>query len=85
VVQDTFRKDLEDVGFIFNPYGPCVANKKFQGSQQTILFYVDDLKLSHKMKSVNDQFEKWLNGKYGKHRKRLLQLVARSTTTSEWN
>jgi hypothetical protein len=24
----TFRKDLEDIGFIFNPYDPCVANKK---------------------------------------------------------
>jgi hypothetical protein len=65
----TFRKDLEDIGFIFNPYDPCVANKKVQGSQQTILFHVDDLKSSHKMKSVNDQFEKWLNKKYGKHRK----------------
>jgi hypothetical protein len=27
----TFRKDLEDNGFIFNPYNPCVANKKVQG------------------------------------------------------
>jgi hypothetical protein len=65
----TFRKDLEDIGFVFNPYDPCVANKKVQGSQQTILFNMDDLKSSHKMKSVNDQFEKWLNEKYSKHRK----------------
>jgi hypothetical protein len=65
----TFRKDLEDIGFIFNPYDPCVANKKVQGSQQTILFHVDNLKSSHKMKLVNDRFEKWLNKKYGKHRK----------------
>jgi hypothetical protein len=50
----TFRKDLEDIGFIFNPYDPCVANKKVQGSQQTILFHVNDLKLSHKMNLVND-------------------------------
>jgi hypothetical protein len=51
----TFRKDLEDIRFIFNPYDPCVvANKKVQGSQQAILFHVDDLKSSHKMKSVND-------------------------------
>jgi hypothetical protein len=63
----TFRKDLEDIRFIFNLYDPCVANKKVQGSQQTILFHVDDLKLSHKMKSVNDRFEKWLNSKYGNH------------------
>jgi hypothetical protein len=49
-----FRTNLEDNGFVFNPYDPCVANKKVQGSQQTILFHVDDLKSSHKMKSVND-------------------------------
>jgi hypothetical protein len=53
----TFTKNLEDSGFIFNPYNPCVANKKVLGSQQTILFHVDDLKSSHKLKLVNDQFE----------------------------
>jgi hypothetical protein len=62
-----FRKDLEDNRFVFNPYGPCVANKKVQGLQQTIIFHVDDLKSSHKSKSVNDKFEKWLNSMYGKH------------------
>jgi hypothetical protein len=65
----TFRKDLEDIGFVFNPYNPCVANKKVQGLQQTILFHVDNLKLSHKLKSVNDKFEKCSNSMYGKHRK----------------
>jgi hypothetical protein len=63
----TFRKDLEDNGFIFNPYDPCVANKKVQGLQQTIVFHVDDLKSSHKSKSVNNKFEKWLNSIYNKH------------------
>jgi hypothetical protein len=65
----TFRKDLEDNGFIFNPYNPCVANKKVQGLQQTIVFHVDDLKSSHKSKLVNNKFEKWLNSMYGKHGK----------------
>jgi hypothetical protein len=63
----TFRKDLEDNGFIFNPYNPCVAKKKVQGSQQMIVFHVDDLKSSHKSKLVNNKFEKWLNSMYGKH------------------
>jgi hypothetical protein len=81
----TFRKDLEDIRFIFNPNDPaCVANKKVPGSQQTILFHVDNLKLSHKMKSVNDQFEKWLN-QSTVNMEMLPQLVARSTTTSGWN
>jgi hypothetical protein len=35
--------------------------------QQTIIFHVDDLKSSHKSKSVSNRFEKWLNSMYGKH------------------
>jgi hypothetical protein len=65
----TLRKDLEDNGFIFNPHNPCVANKKVQGLQQTIVFHVDDLKSSHKPKSVSNKFEKWLNSMYSKHEK----------------
>ena len=42
------RKDLEDLGFEVNPYDPCVANKMIEGSQFTIIWHVDDLKLSHK-------------------------------------
>ena len=34
-------------GFKINPYDPCVANKDVCGSQFTICWYVDDLKLSH--------------------------------------
>jgi hypothetical protein len=37
----TFRKELKDIGFVFNPYNPCVANKKVQGLQQRIVFHVD--------------------------------------------
>jgi hypothetical protein len=43
--------------------------KKVQGLQQTILVHVNHLKSSHKWKSVNDKFEKWLNSMYGKHGK----------------
>jgi hypothetical protein len=64
-----FKADLEGVGFIFNPYDPCVANKEVKGSQQTIIFHVDDLKSSHKDSSVNDEFEIWLNKLYGEHGK----------------
>jgi hypothetical protein len=63
----TFRKDLKDNGFIFYQYDPCVANKKVQGLQQTIVFHVDDLKSSHKSKSVNKKIENWLNSMYSKH------------------
>jgi hypothetical protein len=65
-----FRYELEQEGFIFNPYNPCVANRMKKGLQQTILFHVDDLKpSSHKDPKVNDEFEKWLQANYGQHGK----------------
>ena len=60
-----FRKDIETIGFKVNPYDPCVANRIVKGSQQTVCWHVDDLKSSHKLKEVNDEFLKWLNEKYG--------------------
>ena len=61
--------DLEEQGFKFNPYDPCVANRMIKGSQHTILFHFDDLKCSHKKKTVNDEFAKWLQETYGQHGK----------------
>jgi hypothetical protein len=62
-----FRNDLEEIGFVFNPYDPCVANRTIKGSQQTVRFHVDDLKSSHISSRVNDLFLVWLNKMYGKH------------------
>ena len=62
-----FRKDLEDEGFVFNAYNPCVANKLVGETQMTIKFYVDDLMSSHIDPTVNDDFLKFLNKKYGQH------------------
>ena len=42
------RKDMENKGIEVNPYDPCVANKMIDGSQFTIVWHVDDVKLSHK-------------------------------------
>src|SRR5210317_2369503 len=64
-----FRKDLEGIGFIFNNYDPCVANKKIDGKQLTIRFHVDDIMSSHVDPTVNDDFLIWLNRKYGEHGK----------------
>jgi len=50
------RKDLEQLGFKINPYDICVANKLINRKQLTILWHVDDLKISHKDKKVVDQF-----------------------------
>jgi len=62
-----FRQDLEGIGFKFNPYDPCVANRTIRSSQQTVRFHVDDLKSSHVNPKVNDTFAKWLNQMYGRH------------------
>ena len=62
-----FRKTLEKKRFEFNPYDPCVANRKVHGKQHTVTFHVDDLKISHVEPKVNDKFLKWLNRKFGLH------------------
>ena len=59
-----FSKSLTDVGFEFNPYDPCVANKMVKGKQMTILFHVDDCKLSHKDQKENNKMIKYLKKKY---------------------
>ena len=35
------------MGFKLNPYDACVANKTINGKQCTIVWYVDDNKISH--------------------------------------
>ena len=62
-----FKKDLESIGFIFNPYDVCVANRMVNGKQHTIRFHVDDILSSHVDPRVNDEFLKWLNKTYGEH------------------
>ena len=64
-----FKSNLEQQGFKFNAYDPCMVNKMINGKQQTIRFHVDDLMSSHKDSKVNDNFLKWLNKKYGEHGK----------------
>ena len=32
----TLRKDLEKIGFEFNPYDPCVCNRTIKKQQQTV-------------------------------------------------
>ena len=62
-----FKKDLESIGFKFNPYDACVANKQVKSKQHTVRFHVDDLMCSHMNSKVNTKFLKWLNNMYGTH------------------
>ena len=51
-------------GFVINPYDWCVANKMIDGKQCTIVWHVDDLKISHvdadtvtsTIKLIDDEF-----------------------------
>jgi hypothetical protein len=54
----------EEMGFTVNPYDSCVVNKMIDDKQCTIIWHVDDLKLSHVKQSVLDNIADKLNLKY---------------------
>ena len=58
-------QSLKIRGFVINPYDWCIANKDINGSQCTIVWHVDDLKISHKDPAVVDEIIASLNKEYG--------------------
>lgn len=70
------RSNVNGIGFKINPYDSYVANRTKKGSQQTAIFYVDDLKSTPKLLGVNDNFKWWLNIKFGEH--------GQGTTRRQW-
>ena len=58
-------KVLKSWGFKINPYDWCVANKNVNGKQLTVVWHVDDLKISHVDKNVVLALIEKLNNKYG--------------------
>jgi len=65
-----FWKDLSgylgDNGFEANPYDSCVMNKMVNDKQCTVLWHVDDLKISHEESAVTESILDILNVRYGK-------------------
>mgnify|MGYP000055058244 CR=1 FL=1 len=59
-----FVTDLKSVGFRVNPYDPCVANKTVKGKQLTVVWHVDDLKVSHVLATVVTRMANWLKKTY---------------------
>jgi Reverse transcriptase (RNA-dependent DNA polymerase) len=55
----------QELGFEVNPYDSCVVNKTIDGKQCTILWHVNDLKLSHVKQEVLEDIVKKINAKYG--------------------
>jgi len=58
-------RKIAEVGFV-NPYNWCVANKMINGEQCTVLWHVDDIKISHVDKNVVTQVIDLLSGEFGK-------------------
>ena len=57
--------DLTYYSFEINPYNPCVANRQLEGSQMTIFWHIDDLKVSHASYTIVDEFIEWIKPSYG--------------------
>lgn len=57
---------LREWGFTMNPYDSCVANKIVDGTQMTVAWHVDDLKVSHKKITAIREFAGQLNDEFGK-------------------
>jgi hypothetical protein len=60
-----FWKDLsgflEAEGYELNPYDNCMANKMINGTQCTVLWHIDDLKISHIDQQVIEDLLETLN------------------------
>ena len=59
-----FVGDLLSIGFELNPYDPCVANKIVDGKQLTVVWHIDDLKVSHVKARVVTRMARWLKSQY---------------------
>ncbi len=63
---ELFSSTLQGMGFTLNPYDVCVANKTIDKRQCTIVWHVDDTKISHvDEKAVSHVIEK-IEAKFGK-------------------
>ena len=57
---------LMEWGFTINPYDWCVANKQIEGRQCTLIWHVDDMKISHGDSRVVDSIIRMLEEEFGK-------------------
>jgi len=72
--------ELENMGFEMNDYNECTFNKIIEGTQFTVPFHVDHLKLSHLSQGVVAEIIDALNSIFGTTRK-YLQATALYTST----
>ena len=63
---ELYTDTLKDMGFELNPYDLCVANKDINGKQCTIVWHVDDNKISHVESDVMEDVISKIESKFGK-------------------
>jgi len=61
-----FTSTLEGMGFKIKPYDLCVANNVINGTQFTICWYIDNLKLSHTNEEIVKEIISEIEERYGK-------------------
>ena len=60
-------KQLIDVwGFVPNKYNDCMVNKMINGHQRTVVWHMDDLKVSHVDIKEVEKFIQWMEETFGK-------------------
>ena len=63
---ELFTRSLKEMGFVLNPYDPCVANCIIDGEQCTVTWYVDDNKISHVNPTVVTSIIERIEERFGK-------------------
>jgi hypothetical protein len=61
-----YTRHLKELGSELNPNDPCVANAIIDGKQCTILWYVDDNKISHVSSTIVDRIIDDIEARFGK-------------------
>jgi hypothetical protein len=62
---ELFSSTLQGMGFELNPYDACIANKMINGKQCSIVWYVNDNKISHMDKNVVTEVIKKIARSFG--------------------
>ena len=62
---DIYSKTLKSQGFLINPYDRCIEHSTIQDKQCTILWYVEDKKVSHVDKYVNKKVIETISKHFG--------------------
>ena len=64
--QKLSKQLIDEWGFIPNKYDDCVVNKMVNGQQMTVVWHVDDLKVSHVDRTEVEKFVRKMEETFGK-------------------